>query len=174
MSPFVRPVGIVDASVCAPTGLLPGPDCASPTTEIFAAGTAPTQHETYYFKDADGRISIDPPIEARDWARAAGMTLRSDGANTSLDALRILAPVAGTTIHFAPEIASSQLLLRVVAARGIGKVTFAMDGRVIGDAPGSDPAVLWPLELGVHTLRATASFADGSFATVTSAFEVKR
>ena len=174
MTPFVRPASIVDATVCAPTGLLPGPDCASPTTEIFAAGTVPTGHETYYFKDPDGRISIDPPIEARDWARAAGMTLRSDGASASLDALRITAPVAGTTIHFAPEIASSQLLLRVVAARGIDKVTFAIDGRVIGDAPGSDPAVLWPLELGAHTLRASATFADGSFATATSAFEVKK
>ena len=88
--------------------------------------------------------------------------------------LRITAPVAGTTIHFAPEIASSQLLLRVVAARGIENVTFAIDGRVIGDAPGSDPVLLWPLELGGHTLRASARFADGSFATVTSAFEVKR
>jgi len=174
MSPFVRPAGIVDATICAPTGLLPGPDCASPTSEIFAAGTVPTAHETYYFKDPDGRISIDPPIEARDWARAAGMTLRSDGASTSLDVLRILAPVAGTTVHFAPEIASSQLLLRVVAARGIETVTFAIDGRVIGDASGSDPALLWPLELGGHTLRASARFADGSFATVTSVFEVKR
>ena len=174
MSPFVRPAGIVDATVCSPTGLLPGPDCASPTREIFAAGTVPTDHETYYSKDPDGRISIDPPIEARDWARAAGMTLRSDGASASRDVLRILAPIAGTIIHFAPEVASSQLLLRVVAARGVEKVTFAIDGRVIGDAPGSDPALLWPLELGGHTLRASALFADGSFATVTSAFVVKQ
>ena len=174
MSPFVRPSGIVEATVCTPTGLLPGPDCASPTSEIFAAGTVPTGHETYYVRDPDGRIAIDPPIEARDWARAAGLTLRSDGASASRDVLRILAPVAGTTIHFAPEIASSQILLRVVAARGIESVTFAIDGRVIGDAPGSDPALLWTLELGGHTLRASARFADGSFATATSAFEVKR
>src|SRR5437870_7874237 len=39
MDPFVRPAGIVDATVCAPTGLLPGPDCASPTRETFAAGS---------------------------------------------------------------------------------------------------------------------------------------
>src|SRR5437879_6343289 len=35
MDPFVRPAGIVDAVVCAPTGQLPGPDCASPSHEIF-------------------------------------------------------------------------------------------------------------------------------------------
>src|SRR5438093_2315075 len=174
MSPFVRPAGIVDATICSPTGLLPGPDCAAPLRQLLVAGTVPTDHETYYFKDTDGRITIDPPIEARDWARAAGLTLRSDGATASRDVLRIVAPVAGTTIHFAPEIASSQILLRVVAARGIESVTFAIDGRVIGDAPGSDPALLWTLELGGHTLRASARFADGSFATVTSVFEVKR
>jgi hypothetical protein len=74
----------------------------------------------------------------------------------------------------APETASSQLILRAVAARGIERVTFAIDGLVIGDAPGSDPWVLWPLELGRHTLRASAHLADGRVATVTSAFEVKR
>ena len=61
-----------------------------------------------------------------------------------------------------------------VSRLGPVTVTFAIDGRVIGDAPGSDPALLWPLELGGHTLRASARFADGSFATATSAFEVKR
>jgi hypothetical protein len=34
--------------------------------------------------------------------------------------------------------------------------------------------MLWPLELGAHTLRASAHLADGTIATVTSAFEVKR
>src|SRR3989449_434890 len=80
LHPFVRPAGIVDATVCAPTGLLPGPDCASPMREIFAAGTTPTKSERYYVRDADGRIAIDPPIEARDWARAAGPHPRSECA----------------------------------------------------------------------------------------------
>src|SRR5438445_2888706 len=174
MDPFVRPAGIVDATVCAPTGLLPGPDCASPSREIFAAGTAPAERGAYYLKDLDGRIAIDPPIEARDWARAAGLTLRSDGASAARDALRIVAPVAGTKIYFAPELSSHLVVLRAVAARGIERVTFAVDGLVIGDAPGSDPWLEWPLELGTHTLRASAHLADGSLATVTSAFEVKR
>jgi penicillin-binding protein 1C len=174
MDPFVRPAAIVDATVCAPTGLLPGPDCASPTREIFAAGTVPTGREQYYFKDPDGRISIDPPIEARDWARAAGLTLRSDGSSASRDALRITAPIAGTTIYFAPELSSSQVILRATASRGVERVTFAIDGVVIGDAPGSDPWLIWALEPGPHTLRASARLTDGSIATATSVFEVKR
>jgi penicillin-binding protein 1C len=174
MSPFVRPAGIIDAAVCAPTGLLPGPDCGSPTREIFAAGTVPTDREQYYLKGPDGRVSIDPPIEARDWARAAGLPLRSDGASASRDALRIVAPAAGTKIYFAPELSSHEVVLRAVAGRGIERVTFAIDGLVIGDAPGSDPWLVWPLESGTHTLRASARLADGSVATVTSTFEVKR
>jgi len=174
MGAFVRPAGIVDATVCAPTGLLPGPDCASPMREIFSAGTVPTAREHYYFKDLDGRLSIDPPIEARDWARAAGLTLRSDGASASRDALRITAPIAGTTIYFAPEISGSELVLRAVAARGVDRVTFAVDGMVIGDAPGSDPWVVWALEPGKHTLRISSRLADGSVATATSTFEVRR
>lgn len=173
MGAFARPASIVDATICAPTGLLPGPDCASPVREIFAAGTVPTAREHYYFKDLDGRISIDPPIEARDWARAAGLTLRSDGASASRDALRITAPIAGTTIYLAPEISGSQLVLRAVAARGIDRVTFAVDGVVIGDAPASDPWVVWALEPGKHTLRISAHLADGSIATATSTFEVR-
>src|SRR5439155_14300609 len=129
----------VDATVCAPTGLLPGPDCASPTREIFAAGSVPTEREHYYMKDLDGRISIDPPIEARDWARAAGFTLRSDGATASRDALRIVAPIAGTTMYFSPELSSPEVVLRAGAARRIDRATFAIDGLALGDAPGSDP-----------------------------------
>src|SRR2546427_6011230 len=174
MDPFVRPAGIVDAVVCAPTGLLPGPDCASPSREIFAAGARPPQGGAQYSHGLDGRISVAPPAAARDWARAAGFTLRSDGASASRDALRIVAPIAGTTMYFAPELSSPQVVLRAVAARGIERVTFAIDGLVIGDAPGSDPWLIWPLEQGTHTLRASAHLADGSIATVTSAFEVKR
>jgi len=71
MNEFVRPAGIVETTVCAPTGLLPGPDCPSPVRELFVAGTEPTAQERYYARDVDGRITVDPPIEARDWARAA-------------------------------------------------------------------------------------------------------
>src|SRR5436309_3367514 len=94
--------------------------------------------------------------------------------SASCDALRIVAPVAGATIYFAPELSSPQVVLRAVAVRGIERVTFAIDGLVIGDAPGSDPWLIWALEQGTHTLRASAHLADGSIATVTSAFEVKR
>ena len=157
MSPFVRPAGIVDATICSPTGLLPGPDCAAPLREIFVAGTVPTEHERYYSRDADGRIWIDPPIEAREWARAAGLAVRVDGANASSELVRILAPAGGTSLYFAPELRDQHVVVRAVA-----------------DAPGADPWVVWSLVEGKHVLRASAHLADGSSATATSTFEVKR
>jgi penicillin-binding protein 1C len=67
-----RPAGIVETTVCAPTGLLPGPDCAAPMRELFVSGTAPTRAESFYVRQADGRIAVDPPLEARAWALEAG------------------------------------------------------------------------------------------------------
>ncbi|HEY3314524.1 MAG TPA: PBP1A family penicillin-binding protein [Bacillota bacterium] len=39
---FIRPPGVIDVQVCADSGLLPGYDCPV-VTEIFVAGTEPTQ-----------------------------------------------------------------------------------------------------------------------------------
>jgi len=70
-----RPPGIVDATVCAPTGLLPGRDCPSPMRELFVAGTEPTTSERSYVREPDGRIAFDPPAEARAWMALAGYRL---------------------------------------------------------------------------------------------------
>jgi penicillin-binding protein 1C len=70
-----RPAGIVEATVCAPTGLLPGRDCPSPMRELFIEGTQPTARERFYQRQADGRIAIDPPVESRAWAEQAGYRL---------------------------------------------------------------------------------------------------
>lgn len=77
MSWPARPAGIVEATVCAPTGLRPGRDCPSPARELFVAGTEPTRQERYYVRRADGHIAIDPPPEALGWALAAGYAVAS-------------------------------------------------------------------------------------------------
>ena len=171
---FARPEGIVEATVCAPTGLLPGVDCPSPMRELFVSGTVPTERERYYTRDASGRMLIDPPLEARDWARAAGLALLGDGATDGNDVLRIVTPVSGSTIYLAGELSSRRLVLRAAAARGIDRVTFAVDGQVIADAAGTDPSLVWDLAEGTHTVRASARLADGSLAIATSTFEVKK
>lgn len=42
---FARPPGIIDVQVCADSGLLPGYDCPT-LSEVFIAGTEPTQYDT--------------------------------------------------------------------------------------------------------------------------------
>lgn len=166
MSAFVVPDGLVRATVCAPTGLLPGPFCPSPQRELFVAGTVPTEHERYWSRDANGALLIDPPLEARAWARDAGLDL---AASADTPALRIVSPVAGTTFYRAPELATDRLVIRVSAA-GSEHVVIEMDGVVIGEADG-DARLEWTLVPGTHTLRARAL---SSGATATSTFEVRQ
>src|SRR5690606_22118657 len=75
---FAPPAGVVRATVCAPTGLLPGADCPSTAPEWFRAGTEPQHAESYYHREA-GVLAIDPPAEARAWAVDAGWPLWSGG-----------------------------------------------------------------------------------------------
>lgn len=174
MSWYARPTGIVEVTVCAPTGLLPGTDCPAPTRELFVAGTEPQAREHYYSRDEQGRVAIDPPTEARAWARDAGLALAVRGTPAAGDLLRIVAPAGGSVFWLAPELSAQQLVLRAAAAPGLGRVAFEVDGRIIGDAPGADPWLVWTLAPGRHTLRVSAQLADGNAAAAVSSFEVRR
>ena len=90
---FPRPDGLVDVDVCEPTGLRPGPWCLTPRREVFAAGSEPTDSETYYralpvcattgeLANAScpperrvQRVFVFPPPEVIPWAREAGLPL---------------------------------------------------------------------------------------------------
>src|SRR5207245_4503383 len=117
MSWYERPADIVDAAVCTPTGLLPGPDCPSTVRELFVAGTVPTAVETYYSRDAAGKVLIDPPPEARAWARDAGLLLRTDGRSAA-DLLRMVSPIAGTVLDPAPQLGPQRLTPHAPAPPG--------------------------------------------------------
>jgi hypothetical protein len=173
MSWYVRPPGVVEATICAPTGLLPGPFCPSPVRELFVAGTEPVAQERYYTRDADGAIAVDPPTEARAWARDAGLVLASTGMARA-DPLRIVTPATGSVFWLAPELGAPQLVLRAAAAPGIAHLIFAVDGAIVGDASPADPAVAWTLEPGRHTLQVTGSQGAGATVVATSTFEVRR
>ena len=181
MSWFARPPGIVEATVCAPTGLLPGPDCPSPVRELFVAGTEPVAREHYYSRGTDGGIAVDPPTEARAWARDAGLNLLNPlkGAGTLPggaigDPIRVVTPATGSVYWLAPELGAQQLVLRAAAAPGIEGLTFAVDGLLVGAASSAEPAVTWILAPGRHTLRVSAMQATGATVVATSTFEVRR
>ena len=174
MSWYVRPPGIVEATVCAPTGLLPGPACPSAVRELFIAGTEPTSGERYYVHDVSGGLAIDPPTEARAWARDAGLTLATGDRPAVADPLRVVAPAGGTVFWLAPELGQQRLLLRAAAAPGIDQVTFELDGLTIGIAPAADLTLAVPLDLGPHVLRLVGRLPDGTLAVATASYLVRR
>lgn len=172
MSWPARPPGIVDAVVCSPTGLLPGADCPSPVREMFTAGTAPAKRETYYTRDSDGQLAINPPLEAVAWAMDAGFRLGIARVNGA-EGVRIVEPVSGSVLFIAPELRDQQLLLRASVPPGTESVTIWMDGRIIGEADPRDARLVWRLEPGWHRVEAIARLQDGGSATATSTYEVR-
>ena len=172
MSWYAPPPGIVSATVCAPTGALPGRDCPHPTEEIFAAGTVPLEHEHYWLRLADGSLAVDPPAEARAWAADAGFTLAAGQA--SAQAIRIVSPTPGTVFVVSPELSGQQFVARATVAGDVRRVTFELDGSVLGVIDHGGPAVaVVPLVVGSHTLRALAQLSDGTVVAGVASYEVR-
>lgn len=91
--PFARPQGIVDVSLCAPSGMLATPDCPRTRVEHFRAGTEPTQPDTQFERIAIDRatglraaadtpparvaqrVFWDLPAPYHEWAIAQGIAL---------------------------------------------------------------------------------------------------
>ena len=164
--------GLVEATVCSPTGLLPGADCPSPVRELFVEGTAPLAREAYYTRESDGRISISPPLEALAWAMDAGFSVGSrHGAGG--DGIRIVEPSAGSVMFLSSELKEQQLVLRAVAPVGAAGVTFLVDGRVVGEVPAADARMVWRLEPGHHRVDAVVRLQSGGSATATTTYEVR-
>ncbi len=168
-----RPPGIVEARVCAPTGLLPGPDCPSPVRELFAEGTVPTSTEMYYVRQPDGQLAISPPPAARAWAKDAGLPLATT-PSTGGPAVRIVTPANGSTLFLAPELSAQEVVLRATAGPDAMQVTLRVNGEIAGTVPGGDARVVYPLHAGQYQLLATALYPNGETATTTTTFEVKQ
>jgi hypothetical protein len=86
------------------------------------------------------------------------------------DPVRIVAPVPGSVFWLAPELGSQRMVLRAAAAPGIERLTFEIDGAVVGVVTAGDPQLTWVLDPGRHVLRVSAP----GVAAVMSSFEVKR
>jgi Penicillin-Binding Protein C-terminus Family len=108
-------------------------------------------------------------VGARTWADDAGLQL-SGRPRMADDPLRIVAPVPGSVFWLAPELGPQRMILRAAAAPGIERLTFEIDGQVVGVAPAGDPQFTWALDPGRHVLRVSAP----GVAAVTSSFEVKQ
>ncbi len=97
--PFVRPDGLVDVEVCALSGKLPGPDCPHRVTELFIAGTEPTETCDVHQRVGD-QVYIAVPPEAQAWAREhnlpalASLRVVSDPSLSQVDDSTLITDVA--------------------------------------------------------------------------------
>lgn len=170
-SAFAPPEGLVRVTVCAPTGLLPGRDCPSPTLEWFIEGTAPTTVEHYYGRAADGSLSVAPPVEARAWAVAVGWQL-ADGDGREAE-VALVQPAPGAVLYPAPELGRSAVLLRASVPASADRVEFYVDGAHAGSGSATQPQVEWRLEPGVHDVRIVAYLSTGEQVEARSVYEVR-
>lgn len=163
------PPGLVRATVCAPTGALPGADCPAVTDEWFVAGTAPERVEAYYRRASDGSLAIAPPLEARAWAVDAGWRLWDGGGEAS--GVRVVHPAPGTVLYQTGDV-RGDLLLRAAVPSSAERIEFYVDGVHAGSAASVAPSVLWRLTPGKHDVRVVAVFADGREVSATAEYEV--
>ncbi len=183
---FPRPGGLVQAEVCALSGLLPTEACPRRVREWFIEGTVPTAsdpfHQVLTIDRRTGLLAVETtppedrveqvylvlPQEARDWAVREGIPqpplgaamITPDGAHT----LRLLEPDPYTVFRLSPAlpIETQRLRLTVGVRPGTTRVTYLMDGQPVGSATEAPWVVWWPLEAGPHELTAVAELADGT------------
>lgn len=77
---FARPDGLRDVEICAPSGMLPAPECPRTRRELFADGTQPTQPDTQF-----QRIAID-------WATGLRATDTTPSNRRAEKVYRVLPP----------------------------------------------------------------------------------
>ena len=166
------PPALVRKVVCAPTGLLPGPACPTASMEWFVAGTEPQRTETYYGRTPDGAITIDPPVEARLWAREAGFGLADDSVADAV-AVQITRPAAGAVYFVSPELREQELLLKASGPAGTVSLELRVDGSVVARVDGGAASATWALVPGTHRVEAIAELAGGVRISASRTFEVK-
>lgn len=194
-TPFTQPPGLVQAEICALSGLLPGDACPYRRKEWFIAGTQPTETDTFFKRvtldSATGlpadettpperemvQLVLDLPPRLHPWARAQGLTLLDDlllAAETSQETavaasapLRLVSPDPYTIYRLSPSLPpdSQRLRIEAVSTADLHDITLWLD-----DAPlktFTDPPfeTWWPLAPGSHRVWAEGRHADGTAVT---------
>lgn len=126
-APFARPDGIVDASICAPSGLLATPDCPRTRLEHFISGTEPTRADDQFRRVAidkatglratdatpaqrvESRVFWELPAEYHDWQVGQGIAIAPPA---QVEANGSLARSAAVASPSTPTSQSGDLVLR--------------------------------------------------------------
>jgi penicillin-binding protein 1C len=141
---------LVPVSICADTGLLPGPRCHHTTVERFLPGTAPSRECDAH--DEHGAVLLAPRFA--DWIRRthpAGVSEMPLAAAPGDDVPLVREPRDGTRWLLDPSRGPVRVDLRAVARGGEladADVAWEVDGARMRDAA-------WELRPGEHTFVAT-------------------
>jgi membrane carboxypeptidase/penicillin-binding protein PbpC len=183
---FERPVGLVQAEVCAASGLLPTPLCPAKRLEWFIRGTIPTEYDTMFQQFSidrrSGALATDQtppefrvekvykvlPQEARAWGIRNGVQpppvpLESLSSATKTG-LRLLTPDPYTAFQLSPVIPfeAQRIRFSVAVPPGTRQVEYWLNDK-LAEAVQADPWwTWWALIPGEYTLRAKATLQDGS------------
>ena len=178
------PAGLVEASVCALSGMRAGDACPIKRRERLAADASVLGGPacTWHHAGPDGVVTVWP-ARYRAWAQSAGLLTphervaarqvaaarRAETPQTAATGLRVTNPAEGTVFLIDPTLRSEfqAVPLRAMGA-GNGQVSWTVNGRAIGSAS-ADAALDWPLERG----RQHAVVRDAAGRTAEVSFTVK-
>lgn len=186
--PFAEPPGLERRRVCVPSGLLPTALCPRTRQELFIAGTAPTEPDTWYQRlpvdratglpagpdtppdRLEERLFIVPPAEAWEWARQNHWPLpprmpATRTADLSGPPLVITHPDDGTVYRLSPVVPGAYQAIRVAVrpADGVSvaEVTLYRDGQPLATFTAPPYETLWRMEAGEHTFLAVGRDENG-------------
>jgi penicillin-binding protein 1C len=184
---FEQPTGLVQAEVCALSGLLPTEECQLRVVDWFIEGAVPTEYDTWHqsftIDAATGQLATEDtpadrrvervyvvlPPEARPWAFRAGIptppieeaAYTVGSANTPVS---LISPDPYSVFRMTPVTPneSQQLRFSAIAPTNTARVTFELDGQEVAviDAPPWE--TWWALQRGEHELIARATLTDGT------------
>jgi penicillin-binding protein 1C len=188
--PFERPDGLVQAEVCALSGLLPTPYCPQRRVEWFIRGTVPTEYDDLYqvftidvrtglLADENTpasfrreRVYLVLPQEARAWAARKGIQpppVPLSEVSRQVSAVRLLTPDPHTIFQLTPVIPFDAQRVRLSAAvpSGTQEVSYWLrdsDGQetLIATATTEPYWAWWQLRVGEFAIIARARLIDGS------------
>ncbi len=184
---FERPPDMIRLEVCAPSGMLPTPECPHRALEWFIPGTEPTEYDTLYraftidtrtgLPATDStppeyrteRVYMMVPPHARDWALRAGIPLPPEEVSIASvpeygDHVRLMYPDPYTVYRISATVPREHQRIRIEAwaPRGTRRMTFILDGEELETLEEPPWEVWWTLNEGRHTLIVEAELADGT------------
>jgi membrane carboxypeptidase/penicillin-binding protein PbpC len=182
---FERPSGLVQAEVCATSGLLPTPYCPKTRLDWFIESTVPTTTDDMYqpftidrrtgllatdqtpLEDKVQQVFMVLPQEARTWGLRHGvkpLPVSPEQVARKDDVLRLLSPDPYTVFQLSPVLPfdAQRVRFAVGVAPGTTRVEYWLNGKLF-EAVQSDPWLAWwPLTPGQYILQAKATLRDGS------------